>query len=161
MFQRQSVQLKHLSPNLVFESENIADGVNNAYIVGDVKILKSTGKIIIEDTELTTYNQENEEKKQLRKDAYNKIRNTLSRIFINTAIVIKDNRARWTPEMKMKWVFDQWKTMEVRVVADTYNTDKVQIVFSSHEIQQRKLRHDVFRNRNMPFPPRPNLVTHT
>ena len=142
VFQRQSVQLKHLSPNLVFESENIADGVNNAYIVGDVKILKSTGKIIIEDTELTTYNQENEEKKQLRKDAYNKIRNTLSRIFINTAIVIKDNRARWTPEMKMKWVFDQWKTMEVRVVADTYNTDKVQIVFSSHEIQQRKLRHD-------------------
>merc|ERR1712146_314199 len=56
VFQRQSVQLKDLSPNLVFESENIADGVNNAYIVGDVKILKSTGKIIIEDTELTTYN---------------------------------------------------------------------------------------------------------
>ena len=95
VFQRQLIELKDLNPNLVFESENITDGVNNAYIMGDVKILKKTGKIIVEDIDLATYNEADEEKKQMKKDAYNKIRNTLSRIFINTAIVVKDNSARW------------------------------------------------------------------
>merc|ERR1711916_136930 len=53
VFQRQLIELKDLNPNLIFESENITDGVNSAYIMGDVKILKKTGKIILEDTELT------------------------------------------------------------------------------------------------------------